>query len=113
MWISGYVTGNSFKGSGASLGEVQAAGTGKVSVRSTAEYRSIPVLAPYGIAYIAPVGERSLVLPTEDGSVCVGVVAPAAPDLQAGELMLYSAGGASIVLKNDGRVLINGREVTA
>ena len=33
------------------------------------------------------------------------------PELEEGELMLYSKGGASIVLKNDGRVLVNGKEL--
>ena len=32
-------------------------------------------------------------------------------ELDEGEVMLSSKGGASIVLKNDGRVLINGKAV--
>ena len=32
-------------------------------------------------------------------------------DLNPGEVMLFSSGGASIVLKNNGKVLINGKEV--
>ncbi len=44
-------------------------------------------------------------------SVCVSLgVLGQEQSLSEGELMLYSKGGASIVLKNDGRVLINGRE---
>ncbi len=39
------------------------------------------------------------------------VIADVRGDLKPGELMLYSAGGASIVLKNDGSVLINGKAV--
>jgi len=42
--------------------------------------------------------------------VSLGVLADT-EGLQEGEVKLSSAGGASIVLKNDGRVLINGREV--
>ena len=50
-----------------------------------------------------------MVLPLDDGEVSLGVLGQE-QTLSEGELMLYSKGGASIVLKNDGRVLINGRE---
>ena len=110
MWISRYVTGNSFRNDSASVGEVRASGRG-VSVSATAEHRALPAAVPYGIAYVPPVGESGLVLPTESGDVYLGVIASPAVGLEQGELMLYSAGGASIVLKNDGRVLINGRAV--
>jgi len=110
MWISRYITGNSFPDESPSMGVVRAAGE-KISVSATNEHRSLPVTAPYGIAYAPVVGSRSLVLPTEAGNVCLGVISDVQADLLPGELMLYSAGGASIVLKNDGRVLINGRAV--
>ena len=111
MWISRYVTENSFTKDSPSVGVIRAAGGDKVSVSATNEHLGVPVAAPYGIAYRPAVGERSLVLPTEAGDVCIGVITEAQSELQPGELMLCSAGGASIVLKNDGRVLINGRAV--
>lgn len=111
MWISRYVTENSFSGESPSVGVIRAVGGDKVSVSATNDHPSLPVALPYGIAYAPPVGSRSLVLPTEAGSVCIGVIGEIGGDLAPGELMLYSAGGASIVLKNDGRVLINGRAV--
>jgi len=110
MWISGYITGNSFRASAPSVGEVSSSGN-RVSVSSTAEHRAIDTAAPGGIAYVPRLGDSSVVLPTESGDVCIGVIAPLPQPLEPGELMLYSAGGASIVLKNDGRVLINGRAV--
>lgn len=111
MWISRYVTGNSFSKDDPTLGEVRSAAAQKVSVSSTADYRSLPVLAPYGIAYVPVLGQSSLVLPTASGEVCLGVLSGPQAELSEGELMLYSSGGASIVLKNDGRVLINGKAV--
>ncbi len=111
MWISRYVTENSFAKDSPSKGIVQSTAENKVSVRATNDHFSAPIAAPYGIAYVPPVGSRTLMLPTEEENVCIGVVGAAFGDLQPGELMLYSAGGASIVLKNDGRVLINGRTV--
>lgn len=110
MWISGYVTGNSFPGDRAAVGSVRSAGA-KVSVSAAADHLSIPTAAPYGIAYVPPVGAGSVVMPTDGGSVYLGVIGAPTQGLEQGELMLYSSGGASIVLKNDGRVLINGRAV--
>lgn len=111
MWISGYVTGNSFQSGNATVGEVASATDEKVSVNATMDYRALPMAAPFGIAYVPKMGSNSLVLPTEAGDVCIGVITRAKEELAPGELMLYSDGGASIVLKNDGRVLINGRAV--
>lgn len=111
MWISRYVTENSFSKDSASVGVVRASGGDKVAVSATNEHLSLPVALPYGIAYKPAVGSRSVVLPTEAGTICLGVLGEAHDELEPGELMLYSAGGASIVLKNDGRVLINSRAV--
>lgn len=110
MWISQYVTGHSFGADVPSVGEVRSAGE-KVSVSASNDHLSVPTAAPYGIAYVPPIGARSLVLPTDAGAVCLGVIGAPDAQLEQGELMLYSAGGARIVLKNDGRVLINGRAV--
>lgn len=110
MWISRYVTGNSFGMDGASVGKVSSVGS-KVSVSASNDHMSVPTAAPYGIAYVPPIGSRSLVLPTDSGAVCMGVIGAPDEGLEQGEVMLYSAGGARIVLKNDGRVLINGRAV--
>ena len=110
MWISRYVTGNSFASGSPEVGEVRSAGD-KVSVSASSDRQSVPIIAPYGIAYVPPVGASSLVMPAGAGGVCLGVVAAPAEGLEQGELMLYSSGGARIVLKNDGRVLINGSEV--
>ena len=59
---------------------------------------------------VPPAGEQAVVLPLSGGAVTLGVLADAG-ELEEGEVMLRSRGGASIVLKNDGRVLINGREM--
>lgn len=110
MWISRYVTGNSFPTGKPSVGEVRSSGE-KVSVSAATDHLGVPLASPYGIAYVPPIGARSLILPTDAGGVCLGVIGMPPVALEQGELMLYSSGGASIVLKNDGRVLINGRTV--
>lgn len=110
MWISRYVTGNSFAAESPSVGEVRSAGA-KVSVSAATDHLGVPTAAPYGVAYVPPLGARSLVIPSDGGGICLGVIGAPTEELEQGELMLYSSGGASIVLKNDGRVLINGRAV--
>ena len=113
MWINEYMTGRSFRPQTGSIGEIRAANSGgNVSVSATRDYRALPVAAPAGIAYVPVTGASAIVTEGDGGPVCLGVIAAPPEELQAGELMLYSAGGASIVLKNDGKVLINGREVS-
>lgn len=112
MWINEYMSGRSFHKENAAAGEVRSSAQGSVSVSGSREYSGVPLIAPAGIAYVPAVGARTVIVPCEGGTVCLGVTAAPPANLEAGELMLYSAGGASIVLKNDGRVLINGSEVS-
>lgn len=107
MWLLSYITNNSHEPPNAVKGNVYENGT---AVTASGEHKSLRACMPYGIASIPPKNECAVVLPLEDGEVSLGVLADT-DGLQEGELMLSSAGGASIVLKNDGRVLINGREI--
>ena len=112
MWINEYMTGRSFSADTANIGEIRSTGNGNVSVSSTRDYGAVPLIAPAGIAYVPSVGSPTMVIDGAGGAVCLGVIAPSQSELEPGELMLYSSGGASIVLKNNGKVLINGREVS-
>ena len=67
--------------------------------------------SPGGILYHPQSGDRAVVVSTAAGEICTGIIQESDTDIEAGELKLYSSGGASIVLKNDGTVLINGEEV--
>ncbi len=107
MWLLSYMTKNSLEAPKSAKGNVYENGT---SVAASGEHRSLRACLPYGIASVPPKNECAVVLPLDDGEVSLGVLADT-EGLQEGELKLCSAGGASIVLKNDGRVLINGREV--
>ena len=111
MWINEYVAGRSCGSEPATAGEIRASQNGNVSVSATRDYNALPMIAPAGIAYVPVPGSSTMVMQGSGGAVCMGVVADPPEDLAPGELMLYSAGGARIVLKNNGRVLINGREV--
>lgn len=110
MWLTSFL--NKEKGfKTATKGSITGARKQKVQVDASTQHRDVAVVAPYGIAYVPPVGEGAVVVPFEGGEACVGVLSTVSLELKRGELMLYSAGGASILLKNDGSVLINGEKV--
>lgn len=109
MWLMSYITKNSITSPNAVKGNVNKNDKDGIAVISSGEHKKLKTCMPYGVASVPPTGERAIVLPLDDGEVGLGVVAKNI-ELEEGELMLYSKGGASIVLKNDGRVLINGKE---
>ena len=111
MWLISYITNHSLVPPSAAKGELSSGGATGTSVTSSEEHKALEMCFPYGIVSVPPSGERAVVLPLDDGEVGLGVIAGSA-DLHEGEVMLYSKGGASLVLKNDGRVLINGEEVS-
>lgn len=82
--------------------------TGESTLRGAEVYRGVPTAAPWGIAYRPPGAARAALVRTQDGPACVGVLMEAKP-LEPGELLLFSAGGAEIRLKNSGEVVINGQ----
>lgn len=75
------------------------------AVQGESRYRSPQQLLPYGFSSSAAQGLQAVLL---DG-YCAGL--PNAPDtaLEPGEVRLYSAGGAEILLGRDGVVTINGQ----
>ena len=76
-----------------------------MKVQGDREYRSPELLFPYGYVSAAQEGQRALML---DG-VCAGVASAPDNQLAQGEVRLYSSGGAEILLKNTGEVVINGQ----
>lgn len=93
------------------VGEITGTINEKAVLQCAGEYRDVPVLAPGGIAWVPRNGAQGVLLPLFNGAVCAGVPVED-KGLEPGELMLFSAGGASIVLKNSGEVLVNGCSVT-
>ncbi len=75
------------------------------SVQGEKKFQSPEQVVPYGLSSRAASGKEAVML----GSYCAGVVANTDGDLSAGEVRLYSAGGAEILLKNNGDVVINGQ----
>jgi phage gp45-like len=91
-----------------SRGEVSGKGE-ELRVQGESEYHYPEMLFPYGYASAAEDGNRVVML---DG-VCAGLAAVPDGQLAQGEVRLYSAGGAEILLKNNGEVVINGQNFPA
>ena len=102
MWLtkwSGYESGAKIR-----RGQVSSTGQG-LRVQGESEYNSPEMLFPYGYSSAAADGKQAVML---DG-VCAGIAASRDGELSQGEVRLYSAGGAEILLKNTGEVVINGQ----
>ncbi|MGN0503939.1 MAG: hypothetical protein ACI4HJ_02705 [Ruminococcus sp.] len=109
MWITRYMNESSGDRKAASLGSVTSnVGTG-VEVNASASFRNLPLVTPFGVEYVPPLGESALVTEAESRRVCMGVLKSAPKNLLPGELRICSQGGASLTLKNDGRILLEGR----
>lgn len=73
----------------------------------TGEYT---IVTPGGMTYIPVGNEDAVVIPTNAGRVCIGIKGGKSYiGMEPGEVALYSCGGAEILLKNDGTVVINGQ----
>ena len=110
MWISEAISGKG--GSAPFTAAVSHSSSGKVTVGSSEGSGVAEQFLPYGIESVPPKGARAVVVPA-GRTLCLCGVAPSADhELEAGEIALYSSGGASIILKNDGTVVINGTVFT-
>ncbi len=110
MWISRAITENG-ESAPAFTAEVTGAEGNKVSLGGAEGSGTGEAFYPYGIMSVPPKGVKAAAVQS-GRSVCVlGCTDGADRDLEPGEIALYSKGGASIILKNDGRVLINGVSV--
>jgi len=104
MWLSEKAAARKSRPASAEVGTA----TGDRSVLTEAEKRNLPVYAPGGYAWRPRFGDEVLVIKCADESLgVVSALCNPGEELEGGEVLIYS-GGASIHLKNDGRVLISG-----
>lgn len=101
MWLTQQLERND--GARVTSGEVQSGG--EFSVQGESEYRSPELLFPYGFSSMAASGGKAVML----NGFCAGVSALPDTELKEGEVRLYSSGGAEILLKSNGDVVINGQ----
>lgn len=81
----------------------------RAAVRDENETHQAETLFPYGFSSVAAQGGKAVLV---DG-YCAGVSALPDSGLAQGEVRLFSQGGAEILLKNDGSVVINGQSIAA
>lgn len=75
------------------------------AVQGESRYAQPEQLLPYGFSSMAEGGRQAVLLE----GYCAGMASAPDGSLEAGEVRLYSAGGAEIRLRNDGCVEINGQ----
>ena len=107
MWLSKKLAQAGGRRRAAGVAEVTSAAADRGTLQGESEHREVVLLAPYGFSCLPPEGTKGVLLPLEQGWVCAGFPMRGA-DLQPGELLLRSAGGAFLRLKNNGEVEING-----
>lgn len=88
-------------------------GGGSASVMTRGEQRDLEIFSPGGVVWQPRAGDTVLVIKGGVGCQERCVVAAATggetpEDMEPGELYLYSAGGASVHLKNDGSIAVTG-----
>lgn len=108
MWVSKEITESNKKNFDLKIGKVTQTSRHNVCVEDNTEYRDLPLVCPYGFVSIPMLGSSAIIAPNSSNFLYFGTKVNNIDDLNPGEVGLYSHGGASVVLKNDGRVLING-----
>lgn len=108
MWLSEKMAGGGRKEPAAEVAQV----TGDATAQGRGEYRGFALAAPWGVAYLPPDAAKAILVNSTEGLVCAGAVVDTA-ELEPGELLLFSQGGARIQLKNSGEVVINGQVFAA
>lgn len=83
-----------------------------LSANGSALHNDVPLYTPAGMASIPCQGAQLLLIPCAGESVCAGVRSEDAQGLLPGEVRLFSAGGASLTLKNSGEIELNGVTIT-
>ena len=106
MWISKKLAASRSEKE-AEKGVVATNSNGVIDAGSSGNSRGVICYAPYGYSAQLPVGEEIFLIPCADGEAALGVKSDGG-GLSAGEVNISSKGGASLLLRNDGCVVING-----
>lgn len=96
---------------GATVAQVSFSDNGGFGALASSEARGVPVFAPRGVAYRPCEGDRLLLLLVDGVETCVGCLSTAS-DIESGELKLTSSGGATVWLKKNGEISLNGLTIT-
>jgi phage gp45-like len=109
MWITSYISKDKEKSP--SFGEVSKSSVSTINFNGSSILNDVNIVAPFGISYCPVSNSEGVVVPVQESTFMLGVKAGIDDSLEPGELLLYSKGGASILLKNDGKVYVNGKAI--
>lgn len=110
MWLSKNIVKRN-RSISCSAGKIKQSADRRIAASAVDGTGQFSLVAPSGMICIPKKDEEAVVIPTDSGRMCIGVRIPEnGYELEAGEVALYSAGGATIFLKNNGKVIINGEE---
>lgn len=109
MWLLDYMTQKGKSTAGGERGKVNVSSADSLGVVASNDFRFLKQASPYGVVSVPPKGENAVVLPLKDCRICLGTLSES-KELEPGELVLFSKGGAEIYLCNNGKVYINGKE---
>ncbi len=92
-------------------GKVLASADRRIAAASSNGTQQFAIITPKGLDYVPQMDDDSIVIPTEKGKMCLGIRrVENLYNILPGEMALYSLNDAcSIILKNDGRILVSGR----
>lgn len=105
MWLSKMLSRN-YSIQKAEKGNVTISENQNFETISSVNSRNTNSYSPYGYASVPPVGEEVILIPSSDGQIALGTKCQESC-VESGEVKISSLGGASIILKNDGSVVIN------
>lgn len=92
-------------------GRAAAFQTAGFAATGSAQRQNVPLYLPAGMVSIPCQGAQVLLIPCAGETVCAGVRTEDTQGLLPGEIRLFSAGGASLTLKNSGEIELNGAAV--
>ncbi len=109
MWISKKLaqSNNQTQSDNTEIGNLSISTDDLVAAISSCEKRKITFYTPLGIEFLPSEGQNVLLISCGNQTVCAGVEMKKTSKLKAGEIRLFSQGGASIWLKNDGSIELN------
>ena len=109
MWISKKLaqSNNQAQSDNTEIGNLSISTDDVVAAISSCEKRKIAFYTPLGIEFLPSVGQNVLLVSCGNQTICAGVEMIKTSKLKAGEIRLFSQGGANVYLKNDGSIELN------
>lgn len=111
MWITQKIA-QSARMDPAENGRADSFQNAELAATGSARRQNVPLYAPAGLISIPSQGAQVLLSPCAGETICTGVRVADTQGLRPGEIRLFSAGGASLTLKNSGEIDLNGVTIT-